>query len=153
MKRILLSVAVITALSLGFAPTGQGQTEKDDGAARRGFDNYKAGKYDEAIKDFDEAIHLDPEDASNYRNRGIVYSKKGDPAKAIESYSTALAKKPDDIPSHFGRGSARIATGDYKGPSRTWMPWRQPNATTWKPGGSVRSPTRSSTSFPRRSMT
>ncbi len=71
-------------------PVAKAEGGQDYEAAKRGAADAKAGKYDAAIKDFDEAIHLDPDNAENYRNRGIVYNRKGDPAHAIESFTEAL---------------------------------------------------------------
>ena len=92
---------------------------------KKGIADYKAGKLDDAIKDFDDAIKLDPKDAGNFRNRGIVFGKKGGQAEtaknqaesvknyaeAIKSYTEALKLNPKDVPSHQGRGNARVVTG------------------------------------------
>jgi Flp pilus assembly protein TadD len=44
----------------------------------RGIIYNKLGKYELAIKDFNESIKLQPNNALAYNNRGISYFKKGD---------------------------------------------------------------------------
>jgi tetratricopeptide (TPR) repeat protein len=41
------------------------------------------GEYDKAIKDYTEAIRLDPKSAWTYASRGIAYTNKGKLNKAI----------------------------------------------------------------------
>ncbi len=43
---------------------------------KRGIAWYLQKDYDKAIKDFDEAIRLDPKNAAAYRNRGDAWSEK-----------------------------------------------------------------------------
>ena len=43
-----------------------------------------------AIADYSEAIRLDPEDATNYINRGYASYKKGDFEQALEDYDSAV---------------------------------------------------------------
>ena len=79
MKKRLLLIITISLFTCFAVPAGA-QTEQSVAAGRHGIEAYKAGKYDEAIKGFDEAIKLDPKDANSYRNRAIVWTKKGDRA-------------------------------------------------------------------------
>ena len=41
--------------------------------------------YDEAIRDYTEAIRLDPKNAKAYRNRGLAYRRLGKYDEAIRS--------------------------------------------------------------------
>jgi tetratricopeptide (TPR) repeat protein len=52
-------------------------------------------QHDEALRDLDEAIRLDPGDPSYYEKRGDVYRKSGKLAKAISDYDQALCKLAD----------------------------------------------------------
>ena len=54
------------------------------------------GKLDQAIADFDEAIHLDPTSAEAYYSRGVAYRTKGDMDKANSDFAKAkhLPYKP-----------------------------------------------------------
>ena len=117
MKRIFLPIATASLCTLFLAPAGRAQDAAS--MTKKGIADYKAGKLDDAIKDFDDAIKLDPKDAGNFRNRGIVYGKKKDYPKAIESYTGALKLNPKDVPSHQGRGGARVETRTSREPSKT----------------------------------
>ena len=63
---------------------------------------------DRTIQEWDEAIRLNPEDATNYINRGYAYYKKGDFEQAIEDYDSAVRLcsnyETDFIDSHFAHG-------------------------------------------------
>ncbi len=56
----------------------------------------------------DEAIQLNPEDATNYINRGYAYYKKGNSEQAIEDYNGAVRLcsnyETDFIDSRFAHG-------------------------------------------------
>ena len=75
---------VLCAL-IGFA---FGQAFQDGLAA------YNSKDYDKAIRNFTEAIRLNP-DASAYYNRGISYMAKGDNARAIADLEAALRLSPN----------------------------------------------------------
>ena len=48
-----------------------------------------------AIKDYTEAIKLQPDDANKiYNNRGIAYAEKGEFEKAISDYTEAIRLNP-----------------------------------------------------------
>ena len=63
---------------------------------------------DQTIRELDEAIQLNPEDATNYINRGYAYYKKGNSKQAIEDYDSAVRicsnYETDFIDSHFAHG-------------------------------------------------
>jgi len=44
------------------------------------------GEYEQAIKDYDKAIELNPEYATAYNNRGNAYAKLGEYDKAIDQF-------------------------------------------------------------------
>ena len=60
----------------------------------RGYAYYDKKQYDEAIKDYTEAIRLDPNYAWAYNNRGNVYYSKKDYDRAIADYDEALRVDP-----------------------------------------------------------
>jgi tetratricopeptide (TPR) repeat protein len=51
--------------------------------SNRGVAQYHKGDYDRAIRDFDAALALNPEDAETYYSRGLAYRHKGDYEQAI----------------------------------------------------------------------
>ena len=62
----------------------------------------------QTIQELDEAIRLNPEDATYYINRGYAYYKKGDFEQAIEDYDSAVRLcsnyEADFIESDFAHG-------------------------------------------------
>ncbi len=55
---------------------------------------YKAGKFDQALADFDRAIAMDSEYAKAYYNRGSTYDKMGRLDKAIADYRETISPDP-----------------------------------------------------------
>ena len=50
--------------------------------------------FDEAIRDYDQAIALKPNYAIAHKNRGDAYAKKGEFDRAIRNYDLAIELKP-----------------------------------------------------------
>src|SRR5262249_26988664 len=57
------------------------------------------GRYDDAQKELDIAIALDPLNPESYHNRGVIYEKEGRTEEAIAAYRNALRYRPDYEPS------------------------------------------------------
>ncbi|WP_275171495.1 tetratricopeptide repeat protein [Bradyrhizobium sp. CSS354] len=70
------------------------------------------GDWRRAIADFDEAIHLNPNRASLYRDRALARRQNGDLELAIEDYDEAIAHDPRHAGPYHQRGLALAATGD-----------------------------------------
>jgi tetratricopeptide (TPR) repeat protein len=64
----------------------------------KGLANFEAGKFDQALKDFNDALKLKPNDASLYDYRGIAYRCKNMDDKAIQDFNKSMALDPK-----FGR--------------------------------------------------
>ena len=64
-------------------------------AYAKGLADSKAGRYDDAVKDFDLAIHLNPAFAPAYDARGQAYEGLKQPQRAFSDYDQALALDPD----------------------------------------------------------
>lgn len=58
---------------------------------RQGVDKSHKGDHKEAIKDFDQALQLDPNNADAYGNRCVARYKLGDKHGAIEDCQKAAA--------------------------------------------------------------
>ena len=52
------------------------------------------GKYDEAIKAYDEAIRLDPKYADAWNNKGTALNNQGKYDEAIKAYDEAIRLDP-----------------------------------------------------------
>ncbi len=71
------------------------------------------GNADLAIKEFEEAIRLRPDDADAYNNLGSVYEGKGLYDLAISQYKEAIRLKPDFVDAHYNLGIAYYKKGQY----------------------------------------
>ena len=60
-----------------------------------------------ALRDYDEALRLNPKYAGAMRNRGLVHAAQGDYDHAIRDFSEAARLDPDDP--HAGRGLVHCA--------------------------------------------
>lgn len=69
--------------------------------------------FDLAIKDFNEAIRLDPKVAHAYRQRGVAYSFKKDFDLAIKDLTEAIRLKSDDPQTYQARGFVKVSQGRF----------------------------------------
>lgn len=70
------------------------------------------GDFRRAVADFDEAIHLNPNRASLYRDRALARRQNGDLELAIADYDEAIAHEPKLAAPYHQRALALAATGD-----------------------------------------
>ena len=61
------------------------------------------GQYDLAIRDFDEALRIDPRNASAYINRGLTYLVQGQHDLAIRDYGKAIEIDPSNANAYHSR--------------------------------------------------
>ena len=71
------------------------------------------GDLDTAIKDFDTAIHLNPNYTNAYNNRGLTYAEKGDFDTAIKDFDTAIQIDPNFIEAYNNRGGSYYDKGNF----------------------------------------
>jgi tetratricopeptide (TPR) repeat protein len=71
------------------------------------------GKYDEAIKAYDEAIRLDPEDAAAWNNKGNALDELGRYEEAIKSYNRAAELSEDYSENRLRKGNSHYDAGRY----------------------------------------
>ncbi len=62
----------------------------------RGDVYWRAGKLDDALADYDQAVTLDPANPDGYYGRGRVQRDRGDKAAAASDFQQFLDLKPDD---------------------------------------------------------
>src|SRR4029078_9706776 len=72
-----------------------------------------------AFKDLDEAVRLDPKNASHYNLRGEAYYWESEYAKAVESYSQAIELDGTKGTYFANGGSSRRLGG---APVGEWLP-------------------------------
>lgn len=81
----------------------------------RGNSYHALNKSDAALKDFSDAIALNPMHKNIkyvYSNRGWIWQSKQDYEKAIKDYYAALKIDPAFAPSYYGRASAYYKSGN-----------------------------------------
>ncbi len=83
MKRTVITVLCLLTGALVFA---------QQAAVREGNLLYREGRFDDAVKKYDEAIATDPADLTASYNRANALAKKGDKAAARDEYNKLLEK-------------------------------------------------------------
>lgn len=73
---------------------------------KQGDKNYKEFKYDAAVKNYQDALQLVPEDAVTLLKIGNIYKMKEDNTKAINFYQKAIIVDPDYTDGWFNLGLA-----------------------------------------------
>lgn len=87
---------------------------KKDEAINKGNRLEAEGRYEEAIRFYDEAINLDPNNWNNwmtFNSKGDALSKLGRYEEAIEAYSKAIELTPENPISYGRKGAALKALG------------------------------------------
>ena len=69
------------------------------------------GRYDEAIKEYQAAIRINPRYDSPHFNLGLLYFEKKDYKRAIDSFSKTLELNPEFIKAYNYLGEAYAKTG------------------------------------------
>ena len=80
----LVTSGFLVLVVAGVASAQESQTSLESGTAW-----FDKGDFDNAIRDYTQAIRLDPKSAVAYCNRGLAWSNKGDFDKAIAAYAEA----------------------------------------------------------------
>jgi lipoprotein NlpI len=78
-----------------------------------GVSHLQKGDYDQAIRDFDRAIALQPGLVVAWRNRGLAHKGKGDYDRALADYEQALVFAPTDARIYNERGLAYAGMSDF----------------------------------------
>jgi tetratricopeptide (TPR) repeat protein len=81
----------------------------------RGFAKQKKGDLDGAMADYNQAVKLNPKDASAYNNRGNVKFTKGDLNGAMADYNLAIKSNPKYAAAYNNLGNVKLRKGDPNG--------------------------------------
>ena len=92
---------------------GKDEDLRGEALVQRGVLYEQAGNKEAAIKDYSEAIKLDPSNAIAFFNRGNAYDQSGDYDKAIADYSEAIKLEPNDADAYNNRGQAYDNKGEF----------------------------------------
>jgi tetratricopeptide (TPR) repeat protein len=79
----------------------------------RGYAYQKKSDFDNAIRDFDEALRYNPNSVMAYYDRAICHHARRDYDRAISDYSDALRLDPNHAEAHADRGVAYMLKGEY----------------------------------------
>ncbi len=114
MTRIRLACAFLLLLSIACS-NAHGAEEPNSAEAylKRGNTYLDKAEYDKAIKDYSEAIRLDPTLATAYYKRGNAYADKKEFDKAIEDYGDAIRLDPKYAGAYYNRGCVYTDKQEY----------------------------------------
>lgn len=71
------------------------------------------GDYDQAIKDLDESVRVNPLAFRSFNNRGWDYVRKFDYQRAIQDFNQTIQLSPKDDYAYANRGIAQFLSGDF----------------------------------------
>ena len=93
---------------------GVGVELEADDYFNRGLDYGYKGEYEEALKSYDKAIELNPDDALAWSNKGAALDNLGKHEEAIKSYDKAIKINPDNEIVWSNKGIALHKLGKYE---------------------------------------
>lgn len=70
-------------------------------------------EYDNAIKDFTEALRIDPSSKNSYNGRAIAWYRKGDYQRSIADYTQSIRLAPSYAIAYTNRGSVYDDMGEH----------------------------------------
>jgi tetratricopeptide (TPR) repeat protein len=80
----------------------------------RGVVAYTEGRYEEALKELEQALKLDPENVDALYYQGLVYAAMNRPADAIAALERARKLRPTDPDAAFQLGALYFGQKDYE---------------------------------------
>ena len=73
----------------------------------------QSSDFDKALRDYDQAIRLDPHDATAYRGRGFVWHSKRVYDKAIVDFDESIRLDPKSALTFIARGTTRTSKREF----------------------------------------
>jgi len=105
---MVLLLAILCCREPGF---GQELPEALQEVFRQGVAAQKAGRLQEAEKDFLQVLREGGKVAFVYNNLGIIYQQRGEHARAIGQFREAIRLQPDYVAPRILLGASLLATG------------------------------------------
>lgn len=94
---LVLFFASVLALDIGLCQTSNEYINQ-------GAENIVTGDLQKAMKDFNKAIELNPDDSRSYTGRGMVKMNMSDFKGALQDFNKAIELDPNNAYSYAGRG-------------------------------------------------
>ncbi len=110
MIKLAFAALLLLALAL-FLPGCYTETEQHYNSGTSAQDN---GYYLQAIREYNEAIRLNPEYVWAYNARGTAYDDLGRHERAIQDYNEAIRLDPEFATVYYNRGYAYYDLGQYE---------------------------------------
>lgn len=106
--------------------------------AVRGYWKTRLDKLDDALKDFDQAISINPKNNEFYDYRADAWRAKGDLQKALSNYQQSISVDPTYAAAYFGAGSVYEEMGQMDlARQATMSAWRHPPRTALESGRTI----------------
>ena len=96
-----------------FAPPIRDASDAREFVAR-GNHYFVTGEFDKAIRDFDEAVKLDPTSAKAYYGRGCARARRDEDSKAVADFTQAIKLDPKDTSSYVDRSIVQLMRGEWE---------------------------------------
>lgn len=109
-RQVLLVLLISHTVMMVHAQTGRQKELIESGILKAKMGDLKA-----ALRDLDEAVIWDTNEAEPYYNRGIVKSETGDYEGAIDDFTTVIRMKPAFAEPYYNRGLAKDYLNDHQG--------------------------------------
>jgi tetratricopeptide (TPR) repeat protein len=91
-----------------FSGVGAFDDSPADEAFELGAAYFLKEEWDKAIKEFNTALRLDPEDAEAYFFRGLCWQSKEELVKALADFDAALKLEPDNLEALLSRAETKV---------------------------------------------
>jgi len=91
-------------ISILFCTTGMAWANTAVEWHEKGIEAKKSGYYSVALRCFEKALEINPNDDQSHYNIGLLYSNKGKTKEAISHYKQAIAINPGNADFHYNLG-------------------------------------------------
>lgn len=112
--------AALALLALVHAAPARAQTQETSRAAvsysrsfARGVESFDAGRYEEALEAFLNAVAANPRDADALFDVGVTYERLGRPLEASAAFKSALELRPTSAKARARLCSSLVAAGQF----------------------------------------
>ncbi|MBI3780700.1 MAG: tetratricopeptide repeat protein [candidate division NC10 bacterium] len=104
------AIVSVTLFTLGSGCQSEQKTAKEQFEQRWAY--VEKGVWDEAVREFKEAVRLDPGDARAHHSLGVAFARKGSWDLALVEFKEAIRLEPELPQPHYGLGTAYVRKGD-----------------------------------------